>query len=59
MIVAFDVGNTETTIGLFDEHDALCAHWRVMSGGAMSAGKANSRNSSLRPNAFISSCELF
>ena len=29
MILAFDVGNTETTIGLF-EGDALRGHWRVM-----------------------------
>ena len=29
MIVAFDVGNTETTIGVF-EGDELRAHWRVM-----------------------------
>lgn len=29
MIVAFDVGNTETTIGVFDG-EALRAHWRVM-----------------------------
>lgn len=29
MILVFDVGNTETTIGLF-EGDALRAHWRIM-----------------------------
>jgi type III pantothenate kinase len=29
VIVAFDVGNTETTIGVF-EGDVLRAHWRVM-----------------------------
>ena len=29
MILVFDVGNTETTIGLFDGR-ALAAHWRVM-----------------------------
>ena len=29
MIVVFDVGNTETTIGLFDQDD-LAAHWRLM-----------------------------
>ncbi|HET7583314.1 MAG TPA: type III pantothenate kinase [Gemmatimonadaceae bacterium] len=28
MIVVFDVGNTETTVGLFDG-DALRAHWRI------------------------------
>jgi type III pantothenate kinase len=28
MILVFDVGNAETTIGLFDG-DALCGHWRV------------------------------
>lgn len=28
MILVFDVGNTETTIGLFDG-EALCGHWRV------------------------------
>lgn len=28
MIVAFDVGNTETTVGLFDG-EALTAHWRL------------------------------
>lgn len=28
MILVFDVGNTETTIGLFDE-EALRAHWRL------------------------------
>jgi len=37
VIVAFDVGNTETTIGLFDEHDVLCAHWRLMTDVARSA----------------------
>ncbi|MDQ6887702.1 MAG: type III pantothenate kinase [Gemmatimonadota bacterium] len=30
MIIVFDVGNTETTIGVFDGSD-LRAHWRVMS----------------------------
>jgi type III pantothenate kinase len=30
MILVFDVGNTETTIGLFDG-EALRGHWRVMS----------------------------
>jgi type III pantothenate kinase len=29
MILVFDVGNTETTIGLFDG-EVLCGHWRVM-----------------------------
>ena len=29
MILVFDVGNTETTIGLFDG-ESLTAHWRVM-----------------------------
>ena len=29
MIIVFDVGNTETTIGLFDETE-LRAHWRIM-----------------------------
>jgi type III pantothenate kinase len=28
MILVFDVGNTETTIGLFDG-ETLCGHWRV------------------------------
>lgn len=28
MLIVFDVGNTETTVGLFDG-DALAAHWRV------------------------------
>src|SRR6185437_11945883 len=37
VIVAFDVGNTETTIGLFDEEGALCAHWRLMTEVARSA----------------------
>ena len=36
MILVFDVGNTETTIGLFDG-DALAGHWRVMSGVARTA----------------------
>jgi type III pantothenate kinase len=31
MILVFDVGNTETTIGLF-EGETLCAHWRIISG---------------------------
>ncbi len=30
MILVFDVGNTETTIGLFDGEE-LAAHWRIMS----------------------------
>lgn len=29
MIIVFDVGNTETTIGLFDDAE-LRAHWRIM-----------------------------
>lgn len=29
MILAFDVGNTETTIALFDGADEIRAHWRV------------------------------
>jgi type III pantothenate kinase len=29
VIIAFDVGNTETTIGLFDDTE-LRAHWRIM-----------------------------
>ncbi|MDQ3951169.1 MAG: type III pantothenate kinase [Gemmatimonadota bacterium] len=29
MIIVFDVGNTETTVGLFDEAE-LRAHWRIM-----------------------------
>ncbi len=29
MIIVFDVGNTETTIGVFDETE-LRAHWRIM-----------------------------
>jgi type III pantothenate kinase len=31
MILVFDVGNTETTIGLFDG-DSLRGHWRIISG---------------------------
>jgi type III pantothenate kinase len=31
MILVFDVGNTETTIGLF-EGDSLRGHWRIISG---------------------------
>jgi type III pantothenate kinase len=31
MILVFDVGNTETTIGLF-EGDSLRGHWRIVSG---------------------------
>jgi type III pantothenate kinase len=31
MILVFDVGNTETTIGLFEGED-LQAHWRIVSG---------------------------
>lgn len=37
MIVVFDVGNTETTIGVFDERDALVAHWRLMTDVARTA----------------------
>lgn len=33
MILVFDVGNTETTIGLFDG-EALASHWRIMTGVA-------------------------
>ena len=29
MLIVFDVGNTETTLGLFDGH-VLVAHWRIM-----------------------------
>ena len=36
MILVFDVGNTETTIGLFDG-DQLAAHWRIMTGVARTA----------------------
>ena len=31
MILVFDVGNTETTIGLFDD-ETLRGHWRIISG---------------------------
>ena len=31
MILVFDVGNTETTIGLFEE-EKLRGHWRIISG---------------------------
>jgi len=31
VILVFDVGNTETTIGLFESH-TLRAHWRIMTG---------------------------
>ena len=31
MILTFDVGNTETTIGLFDGEDVRC-HWRITTG---------------------------
>jgi len=31
MILVFDVGNTETTIGLFDD-ETLRGHWRIVSG---------------------------
>jgi len=36
MLLTFDVGNTETTIGLFDADD-LRAHWRIMTDVARSA----------------------
>ena len=36
MIIVFDVGNTETTIGVFDRED-LRAHWRIMTGVARTA----------------------
>ena len=36
MIIVFDVGNTETTIGVF-EGDELRAHWRIMTGVARTA----------------------
>jgi len=36
MILVFDVGNTETTVGLFDG-DALRAHWRITTNVARTA----------------------
>jgi type III pantothenate kinase len=36
MLLTFDVGNTETTLGLFDG-DELRAHWRIMTDVARSA----------------------
>ena len=36
MLLTFDVGNTETTIGLFDGVE-LRAHWRIMTDVARSA----------------------
>ena len=36
MILAFDVGNTETTIGLFNT-ELLRGHWRIMTGVARTA----------------------
>lgn len=36
MLLTFDVGNTETTLGLFDGDD-LRAHWRIMTDVARSA----------------------
>ncbi|HEY5275260.1 MAG TPA: type III pantothenate kinase, partial [Coriobacteriia bacterium] len=36
MILAVDVGNTQTVAGLFDA-DVLAAHWRVSSDAAITA----------------------
>ena len=36
MILVFDVGNTETTIGLFNT-ELLRGHWRIMTGVARTA----------------------
>lgn len=36
MLIVFDVGNTETTIGLFDD-ELLVAHWRIMTEVARTA----------------------
>src|SRR6185312_7778872 len=36
MILVFDVGNTETTIGLFNA-EVLRGHWRIMTGIARTA----------------------
>ena len=36
MLIVFDVGNTETTIGLFDG-ERLVAHWRIMTAVARTA----------------------
>jgi type III pantothenate kinase len=36
VIIVFDVGNTETTIGVF-EGDGLRAHWRITTGAARTA----------------------
>ena len=33
MLLVFDVGNTETTIGCFDGQE-LRAHWRITTDGA-------------------------
>mgnify|MGYP003575433119 CR=1 FL=1 len=38
MIIVFDVGNTETTIGIFDG-EALRAHWRITTGVVRTAGE--------------------
>lgn len=37
MILAVDVGNTQTVVGLFDDDDRLVAHWRVSSEASITA----------------------
>ena len=37
MILVFDVGNTETTVGLYDG-EKLCGHWRVTTDVARTPG---------------------
>ena len=44
MLLTFDVGNSETTLGLFED-SALRAHWRIMTDVARSSRNIKTKSS--------------
>jgi type III pantothenate kinase len=57
MLLTFDVGNTETTLGLFDG-DTLRAHWRVMTDVARSSDELGVLMRGLLDGAGLSSADV-
>jgi type III pantothenate kinase len=57
VIIVFDVGNTETTIGVFDRDD-LRAHWRIMTGVPRTADEYGMLLTELVRSASISVTDL-
>ncbi|HEU5185518.1 MAG TPA: type III pantothenate kinase [Gemmatimonadaceae bacterium] len=58
MIIVLDVGNTETTVGIFDDGDALRAHWRITTGVTRTADEYGVLLSGLVRSAQVASREI-